>query len=42
MSASAILDYGVADPTEIEGLTGRQILQAIIDGALPAPRSPGP
>jgi uncharacterized protein (TIGR00369 family) len=37
MSASAVLDYGVADPTEIEGLTGRQILQAIIDGALPAP-----
>ena len=37
MSASAVLDYGVASPTEIEGLTGRQILQAMIDGALPAP-----
>ena len=37
MSVSAVLDYGVAAPTDIEGLTGRQILQAIIDGALPAP-----
>jgi uncharacterized protein (TIGR00369 family) len=29
--------YGVAKPEEIAGLTGRQILQAMIDGRLPAP-----
>ncbi len=37
MNASLALDYGVAAPADIQGLTGRQILQAIIDGALPAP-----
>jgi uncharacterized protein (TIGR00369 family) len=29
--------YGVATPEEIRGLTGREFLQAIIDGRLPAP-----
>jgi uncharacterized protein (TIGR00369 family) len=29
--------YGVAAPEEVRGLTGLQILQAIIDGRLPAP-----
>jgi uncharacterized protein (TIGR00369 family) len=29
--------YGVARPEEIAGLTGKQILQAMIDGRLPAP-----
>src|SRR5271170_1244762 len=37
MSASAVLDYGVATAADIEGLTGRQVLQAIMAGALPAP-----
>jgi uncharacterized protein (TIGR00369 family) len=37
MSASPIVKYGVATPAEIEGLTGRQILQSMIDGRLPAP-----
>jgi acyl-coenzyme A thioesterase PaaI-like protein len=37
MSASAVLNYGVATAADIEGLTGRQFVQAIIDGALPAP-----
>jgi uncharacterized protein (TIGR00369 family) len=29
--------YGVADPKSVAGMTGREILQAIIDGELPAP-----
>jgi uncharacterized protein (TIGR00369 family) len=29
--------YGVANPAEISGSTGREILQAIIDGRLPHP-----
>ena len=29
--------YGVAEPREIAQLTGKQILQAIIDGTLPHP-----
>ena len=29
--------YGVAKPDEIVRLTGKQILQGIIDGALPHP-----
>ena len=37
MSASPIVKFGVATPDEIDGLTGREILQAIIDGKLPAP-----
>ena len=42
MSESAILDdrapnYGVPAGTDVEGLTGRQFLEAIIDGRLPAP-----
>src|SRR5271166_1559050 len=42
MSASALLDYGVPNygvPTSVDvaGLTGRQILEAIIDGRLPQP-----
>lgn len=31
------LRYGVATPEQIAGLSGRQILQAMIDGLLPAP-----
>jgi len=29
--------FGVADPAEIASLTGREVLQAIIDGDLPGP-----
>ena len=31
------LRYGVATPDEISGMTGLQVLQALIDGRLPAP-----
>ena len=37
MSASPIVKYGVASAAEIDGLTGREILQAMIEGRLPAP-----
>jgi uncharacterized protein (TIGR00369 family) len=32
-----VLDYGVATQAEVAGLTGRQILEAFIEGRLPAP-----
>lgn len=38
MPQRADLRYGVATPAECAGKTGREILQAIIDGALPQPR----
>jgi uncharacterized protein (TIGR00369 family) len=31
------LDYGIAAPAEIAGLTGREVLQRVIDGRLPNP-----
>lgn len=31
------IEYGVAAPADINGLAGKEILQAIIDGILPAP-----
>ena len=37
MSASFEPNFGVATPEEVAGLTGRQHLQAIMDGLLPAP-----
>jgi uncharacterized protein (TIGR00369 family) len=42
MSANAVLDrpvlsYGLANPAEVAGLTGRQFLEAIMEGRLPAP-----
>lgn len=37
MSLMDGMSYGLAGPSDIEGRTGRQILQAMIDGALPAP-----
>jgi len=37
MSASAVLVYGVAKPAEVASLTGRQFLEAIMEGRLPAP-----
>jgi len=37
MSVLAERRYGVATPAEIAGLTGRQILEAVIAGRLPGP-----
>ena len=37
MTASPIVKYGVANPDEVAGLTGLEILQAMIEGRLPAP-----
>jgi uncharacterized protein (TIGR00369 family) len=37
MAAAAAHRYGLPSPTELTGKTGREILQAIIDGALPQP-----
>ncbi len=38
MSATTDLTYGLASPAQIAGRSGREILQAIIDGELPHPR----
>jgi uncharacterized protein (TIGR00369 family) len=37
MSATASPNYGVASPDDIAGMTGREVMQAISDGKLPAP-----
>jgi uncharacterized protein (TIGR00369 family) len=37
MSAAPTFQYGVATPEQVAGMTGRQVLQALIDGKLPAP-----
>jgi uncharacterized protein (TIGR00369 family) len=37
MTSIADFHYGVPAPAEIEGLSGREVLQAIIDGRLPQP-----
>jgi uncharacterized protein (TIGR00369 family) len=37
MLATPSLVYGVADPAEIRHMSGREFLQAILDGRLPAP-----
>ncbi len=37
MRALREIVYGVAKPQEIAGMSGRQVLQAMIDGDLPAP-----
>ena len=37
MLTTASLAYGVADPAEARLMTGREFLQAILDGRLPAP-----
>jgi uncharacterized protein (TIGR00369 family) len=37
MLATASRTYGVADPSEARLMTGREFLQAILDGQLPAP-----
>ena len=37
MLAAPTFRYGVATPEQIAGMTGLQILQALIDGKLPAP-----
>jgi uncharacterized protein (TIGR00369 family) len=37
MSAAQAVVYGLAKPEDVAGLSGHEILQAIIDGALPRP-----
>ena len=37
MLDTAALAYGVADPAEVRELSGREFLQAMMDGRLPAP-----
>lgn len=37
MLTSPSFNYGVATPAEIAGMTGREVMQALIDGKLPAP-----
>jgi uncharacterized protein (TIGR00369 family) len=37
MSTAAARAYGIAGPRDIAGMTGKEILQAIADGRLPAP-----
>ena len=37
MASTTSIRYGLATPAEVAGKTGREILQAIIDGALPTP-----
>src|SRR5271170_6665180 len=37
MTDSAAIVYGVPTPADIDGLSGREVLQAMIDGKLPAP-----
>ena len=37
MLASASRAYGVADPAKVRQMSGREFLQAILDGHLPAP-----
>ncbi len=38
MLATASRAYGVADAAEVRDMSGREFLQAILDGRLPAPR----
>ena len=37
MLAPPAFNYGVATPADIAGMTGRQVIQGIIDGKIPAP-----
>ena len=37
MASTSRSRYGIATPAEVAGKTGREILQAIVDGALPMP-----
>jgi acyl-coenzyme A thioesterase PaaI-like protein len=37
MLSTAPRAYGVADPAEVRHMSGREFLQAILDGRLPAP-----
>ena len=41
MLTTAPRAYGVADPAEVRQMSGREFLQAILDGALPAPADRG-
>ena len=33
----SFFDYGTAKPEQVAGMTGRQMMQALIDGTIPAP-----
>jgi uncharacterized protein (TIGR00369 family) len=37
MSSASSTRYGLAEPSEVAGKSGKEVLQAIIDGHLPAP-----
>ncbi|HML08807.1 MAG TPA: PaaI family thioesterase [Xanthobacteraceae bacterium] len=37
MRPAPVLKYGTAKPEEVAGMTGRQMMQALIDGTIPAP-----
>ena len=37
MRPAPSLTYGTAKPEDVAGMTGRQIMQALIDGTIPAP-----
>jgi len=37
MPPAFALTYGIAKPEDVSGMTGREMLQAMIDGKLPAP-----
>jgi uncharacterized protein (TIGR00369 family) len=37
MSATMSIRYGLASPAEVAGKSGREVLQAIVEGALPQP-----
>ncbi len=37
MLAAPSLRYGIAKPADVAGMTGREILQALIEGKIPAP-----
>jgi len=37
MSAPGAIRYGVASPAEVAGMSGKEMLQAIVEGRLPSP-----
>jgi len=37
MLAAPSLRYGIAKPADVAGMTGREVLQALIEGKIPAP-----
>jgi uncharacterized protein (TIGR00369 family) len=37
MRAAPVFTYGVASPADVAGMTGRQMIQGLVDGKVPAP-----